>query len=425
MKHLIIGAGAAGITAAEELRRLDATASIVVLDGEGEGPYSRMAIPYFLAHEIDENGTRMRHDPVHYHAARIEIVKGRAVRLDAAARSVRLEDGRSLEYDRLLIATGSVPTREKLDGIDLPGVHTCWTLADARALMADLRPGARIVQMGAGFVGCIIIKGLVARGADLTVLVRSGRMVSRMMPPKASDMIANWCRSHGVRVMGKTQAARIDRDGGALKVTLTTGEVLPADIYLSVVGVKPGIDFLEGSGIAIDSGIVVDEHMRTNLPGVFAAGDVAEARERVSGKPLVNAIQPNAVEQGRIAAANMAGGHGTFAGSLAMNVLDTLGLISGSFGQWAGVEGGEGVEFSDEAAYKYLSLQFHGDVLVGATSIGFTEHMGALRGLIQARIPLGEWKGRLLDDPSLFMDAYLASVRHEHAIPGHGAMPVR
>ena len=425
MKHLIIGAGAAGITAAEELRRLDATASIVVLDGEGEGPYSRMAIPYLLSHEIDENGTRMRHDPVHYHAARIEIVKGRAARLDPAARTVHLEGGRTLAYDRLLIATGSVPTREKIEGIDLPGVHTCWTLADARALMADLRPGVRIVQMGAGFVGCIIIKGLVARGAELTVLVRSGRMVSRMMPPKASDMIANWCRAHGVSVMGKTQAARIDRDGSALKVTLTTGEVLPADVYLSVVGVKPGIAFLAGSGIAIDSGIVVDEHMRTNLPGVFAAGDVAEARERISGKPLVNAIQPNAVEQGRIAAANMAGGHGAFAGSLAMNVLDTLGLISGSFGQWAGVEGGEGVEFADEAGYKYLSLQFHGDVLVGATCIGFTEHMGALRGLIQGRIALGEWKDRLRDDPSLFMDAYLASMRHEHAIPGAGTLPVR
>jgi NAD(P)H-nitrite reductase large subunit len=414
MRHLIIGAGAAGITAAEELRRLDPLAQISVLDGEGEGPYSRMAIPYFLAAEIADNGTRMRRDAAHFREQHIEIERGRAARLDAAARTVHLEDGRALGYDRLLIATGSVPTRENIPGIDLPGVHTCWTLADARALVQAIRPGTRVVQMGAGFVGCIILKGLLARGAALTVLIRSGRMVSRMMPPKASEIIAQWCEARGIRIMPKTQAARIDRDGTALKVMLTTGEVLPADIYLSVVGVGPGIAFLEGSGIAIGNGIVVDEHMRTNLPDVYAAGDVAEAVDRLSGKPLVNAIQPNAVEQGRVAAANMAGGHMPFAGSLAMNVLDTLGLVSMSFGQWNGVapeQGGSGVELVDAENFRYLGLQFQDDVLIGATGIGHTEHVGALRGLIQTRTHLGKWKRALIEDPSAYMEAYLAVTR--------------
>jgi NAD(P)H-nitrite reductase large subunit len=411
MKHLIIGAGAAGMTAAEQLRKLDSSASITVLDGEGEGPYARMAIPYLLSNQIGEEGTRLRRDPDHYKKLRIDIEKTRATALDAAVRTVRLADGRTLSYDRLLIATGSVPSREKIEGIDLPGVHACWTLADARAIIASLRPGTRIVQMGAGFVGCIIIHGLVSRGAQLTILVRSGRMVSRMMPPKASEMIANWCESKGVRVLGKTQAARIERDGNALKVTLTTGEALPADVYLSVVGVKPGIDFLAGSGIAIENGIVVDERMRTNLPGVYAAGDVAEARDCIYGKPLVNAIQPNAVEQARIAAINMAGGETDFIGSLAINVLDTMGLISCSFGQWEGEEGGEGVELLDEARNRYLSLKFKNDVLIGATSIGWTDHIGALRGLIQTRVRLGVWKDRLLEDPTAFMAAYLATAQ--------------
>lgn len=417
MKHLIIGAGAAGMTAAEELRRLDPLAEIVVLDGEGEGPYSRMAIPYFLSAEIDAEGTRMRHDASHYGRQKIVIEKGRAARLDATAREVHLEDGRRLAYDRLLIATGSVPTRERIPGIDLPGVHTCWTLADAKTLVATIKPGSRVVQMGAGFVGCIILKGLLARGADLIVLVRSGRLVSRMMPPRASEMIGRWCATRGVRIMGKTQAAKIERDGTALKVTLTTGEVLPADVYLSVVGVAPGIEFLTGSGIAIGNGIVVDEHMRTNLPGVFAAGDVTEARDRLTGKPLVNAIQPNAVEQGRVAAANMAGGHMPFAGSLAMNVLDTLGLVAMSFGQWWGVpeaEGGAGVELVDDEHFRYLSLQFQNDVLIGATGIGHTEHVGALRGLIQTRMPLGDWKRVLMEDPSAYMAAYLALTQKPH-----------
>jgi NAD(P)H-nitrite reductase large subunit len=409
MRHVIIGAGAAGITAADQLRKLDAQASITVLDGEGEVPYARMTIPYLLSDRIGEDGTRLRHDPDHYRDLRIDIEKQRAAAVDTSARTVRLADGRLIPYDRLLIATGSVPSREKIDGIDLPGVHTCWTLADARAIVAEMRPGARVVQMGAGFVGCIIIEPLVSRGAQLTILVRSGRMVSRMMPPKASEMIASWCESKGVRIMGKTQAERIERAGDALKVTLTTGETLAADVYLSVVGVKPGIGFLAGSGIAIESGILVDEHLRTNVPGVYAVGDVAESRDRLYGQYQINAIQPNAVEQARIAAINMAGGDNEFVGSLAINILDTLGLISCSFGQWQGEEGGQGVEVVDVDKHQYLSLQFGDDHLVGATTVGFTDHVGALRGLIQGKVKLGEWRERLLADPSLFMSAYLAA----------------
>jgi len=413
MRHVIIGAGAAGIMAAEVLRRLDAKADITVLDGEGEVPYARMAIPYLLSDKIGEEGVRLRHDPEHYRSLRIDIVKGHAAAVDTAARTVRLSDDRVIPYDRLLIATGSVPNRESIEGMDLPGVHTCWTLADARAIAAEIHPGARIVQMGAGFVGSIIIQSLVSRGAQLTILVRSGRMVSRMMPPKASEMIARWCEAHGVRVMGKTQTARIERDGEALKVTLTTGETLPADIYLSVVGVKPGLDFLAGSGVAVEGGILVDEHLRTNVPGIYAAGDVAESRDSLYGKYQINAIQPNAVEQARIAAVNMAGGDTPFIGSLAINVLDTIGLISCSFGQWQGEPGGQGVEQVEEADYRYLSLQFGGDHLVGATTVGFTDHVGALRGLIQGKVKLGPWRERLLADPSLFMEAYLATAEKQ------------
>lgn len=410
MRYVVIGAGPAGITAAETLRKHDADAPVTVLDGEGERPYARMAIPYLLSKRIGEDGTRLRRDPEHFRKLGIDIVAQRAVAVDTASQKVRLADGRALPYDRLLIATGSQPSREDVEGVDLPGVHACWTLADARAILASVGPGTRVVQMGAGFVGCIILQGLASRGADLTVLIRSGRMVSRMMPPQASDMIARWCTARGVKIKGKTQTARIERDGKGLRISTTTGEVLPADVYLSVVGVKPGIDFLAGSGVQIREGIVVDERMRTNVPGVYAAGDAAESRDCLYGRYQINAIQPNAVEQAHIAATNMAGGDSEFAGSLAINVLDTLGLISCSFGQWQGEEGGQGVELIDAANNRYLSLQFSGDRLIGATAVGRTDHIGALRGLIQHRVPLGAWRDRLLADPSQFMAAYLATM---------------
>jgi NAD(P)H-nitrite reductase large subunit len=410
-RYLILGAGAAGVTAAEVLRKHDAAAAITLVNGEDEPPYARMAIPYVLSGKIPAAGTFLRHEPAHYERLGIRLAKGRARSLDAAAHTVRLDDDTLLEYDRLLVATGSHPTREAVPGIDLPGVHTCWTLGDVRAILDTVKPGCRVVQMGAGFVGCIIMEGLVKRGAQLTVMVRSGLMVSRMIHPTAGDMIRRWCELKGVRILGKTQTAAIARSGAALEITTSRGDVLPADLYLSAVGVKPNIEWLAGSGIAVDDGLVVDDLMQTSFADVYAAGDVAAAIDCVTGRRQINAIQPNAVEQGRIAALNMAGCPTSFQGSFAFNILDTLGLVSSSFGAWQGVPGGESGELVDEAHWRFLRLEFLGDRLVGANAVGFLDHLGALRGLIEGKVGLGHWKPRLLENPSRIMEAYLATAQ--------------
>ena len=275
MRHLIIGAGPAGVTAAETIARIDPGGEISVLCGEAEAPYARMTIPYLLAGRIQESGTRIRPDPAHYQRLGIRLLQGRAVAVDPAARSVALAGGRSLPYDRLLVATGSSPTLQRIPGIDLPGVHTCWTLEDARQLLRLARPGTRVVQMGAGFVGCIIMQGLVSMQVDLTILVRSGRMVSRMMNPAASAMIRRWCEAKGVRIRVETLPEAITRADGELRIHLGGGETLAADLYLCLVGVKPALGFLAGSGVATGTGILVDAAMRTSVPGIYAAGDVA------------------------------------------------------------------------------------------------------------------------------------------------------
>lgn len=409
MRHLIIGSGPAGVVAAETLRKADPAAEITLLCGEGEPPYSRMAIPYLLKGEIPEAGTHLRQDAGHYDRLRIQLVQARAQSVDTKARTVGLVDGRRLPYDRLLIATGSRPSRETIPGMDLPGVHSCWTLEDARALLAQARPGTRVVQMGAGFVGCIIMEGLLSRGVDLTILVRSGYMVRRMMNPTASGLIRRWCEGHGVKILTRTQPQELRLQDDALQVDLGGGRVLPADLYLSAVGVDPNLGFLEGSGIEIGQGILVDGSLQSSVPGIYAAGDVAEATDCLTGRRQLNAIQPNAVEQGRIAALNMAGKPAQFRGSFVFNVLTTLGLVSSSFGEWQGVPGGEAAEALDEARYRYLNLQFDGDRLVGANCVGFADHVGAFRGLIEGRVKLGRWKQRLMDDPTQIMKAYLAA----------------
>jgi NAD(P)H-nitrite reductase large subunit len=411
MKHLIIGNGPAGVVAAETLRKHAPGDTVTLLGDEPSPPYSRMAIPYLLMGNIDERGTWLRKDDGHFGRLGIALKAGRARAVDATAREAVLETGEVLPWDRLLIASGSRPNRPPVPGIDLPGVHPCWTLDDARAIMARAGKGARVLQMGAGFIGCIIMEALAARGVELTVVEMGDRMVPRMMTPGAGGLIKSWCEGKGIRVITSDRLTGIEQAGGALAATLQDGRRIAADLVIVATGVVPNTGYLDGSGVVCDHGVLVDERMETNIRGIFAAGDVSRAPEFDTGRKIAYAIQPTAVDQARVAALNMAGLDTVATGALAMNVLDTLGLVASSFGQWQGVpeaEGGASVEVRDDGAFRYLRLEFKGDRLIGATSLGLTEHVGVIRGLIQGRVALGPWKDRLMADPTKLMDAYLA-----------------
>ena len=429
MKHVILGAGPAGVIAAETLRKHAPNDDITLIGDEPEPPYSRMAIPYLLIGKVGEDGTHLRHTAGHFERLRINLRRGcRAQKVDVQQRCVVLDDGSSVPFDKLLIATGSSPATPPIPGIQGPGVHPCWTLADARAIMALAKPGARVLQMGAGFIGCIIMEALAMRGVKLSVVEMGDRMVPRMMGPTAGGMIKDWCEKKGVAVYTGARVDAIERDaaqGAAMRVRLSTGQVLDADLVISATGVKPNIGFLEHSGVRCLLGVLTDEHLQTNVPGVYAAGDCAEAFDKVSGQTIVSAIQPNAAEQARVAAMNMAHRGSTplaeLKGVTQINVLDTLGLISASFGKWDGVPGGQQVELVDQGGAdgkaKLLSLQFSGDQLVGCNSVGWTDHVGVMRGLVEGQVKLSaEWKQRLLDDPTLLMEAYLANAQAQDAM---------
>ncbi|HRK37781.1 MAG TPA: FAD-dependent oxidoreductase [Burkholderiaceae bacterium] len=429
--HIIIGAGPAGVIAAETIRKQAPADRITLIGDEPDAPYSRMAIPYLLMGNINESGTYLRKSISHYADLRIERVTTRVTAVDSAARKLSLADGSSLAFDTLLIASGSKPAQPPVPGIDLPNVHTCWTLEDARAIMAKATPGARVVQMGAGFIGCIIMEALASRGVKLSVVEMGDRMVPRMMGPAAGGMIRRWVEAKGVAVHTGARVDRIElpqpglleRVGaaiglgeagvpqGPMQVKLSTGAVIEADLVISATGVKPAMGFLEGSGVLCLQGVLTDEHMQTNVPGIYAAGDCAEAFDQVSGKTIVSAIQPNAADQAYVAAMNMVGKAAVLKGVTQINVLDTLGLISASFGNWEGVPGGQHAELVDLPNHKALSLQFDGDVLVGCNSVGWTQHVGVMRGLVEGRVKLGDWKDRLLDDPTQLMPAYLATAQ--------------
>jgi NAD(P)H-nitrite reductase large subunit len=423
MHHVIIGGGPAGVIAAETIRKQAPHDNITIISDEAVPAYSRMAIPYLLIGNVKEDGTYLRKDPDHLKKLHINWVQTVVKQVDSATKKIALNSGIEVTFDTLLIATGSHPIKPPIPGIDSKGVHTCWTMEDARHIMAQANKGSRVLQLGAGFIGCIIMEALAARGVKLSVVEMGDRMVPRMMGPTAGGMIRNWVQGKGVEVFTATKVESIEA-GTPLKVKLSNGKTVEADLVISAAGVRPAIGFLKDSGVTCLLGVLTDAHMQTNVPGIFAAGDCAEAFDKVTGKTIVSAIQPNAAEQARVAGMNMVAYgrgktmHAELKGVTQINVLDTLGLISTSFGDWQGQPGGEHFELTDLKKGKHLSLQFKDDVLVGCNSVGWTEHVGVMRGLVEGKVKLGEWKSHLKADPTKLMEAYLASAQGQQAWAG-------
>jgi NADPH-dependent 2,4-dienoyl-CoA reductase/sulfur reductase-like enzyme len=408
MQHIIIGAGPAGVIAAETLRKADPDADISIIGDEPEPPYSRMAIPYYLMENIGEAGTYLRDPDQHFKSQNIEVVQQRVDKIDASVKQVSLADGSTRGYDKLLIATGSHPISPPIPGLDLPQVHSCWTLEDARNIIKLAQPGSNVVLIGAGFIGCIILEALVKRGIKLAVVEAGNRMVPRMLDENAGGLLESWCKKEGIDVHSSCTvdgiAAAADDQ---VEVSLSDGDKLSAALVITATGVKANIDLLEGTGIETDQGILVNRCMQSSNADIYAAGDVAQGVDFSTGNQEVQAIQPTATDHGRIAALNMAGQGSEHHGTLNMNILDTVGLISCSFGLWMGVEGGESSQLYNAEEYQYINLQFDGDHLVGASAVGKTQHIGVLRGLIESKIHLGKWKQRLLKDPTAIMEAYV------------------
>jgi len=410
MQYVIVGVGPAGITACETIRKMEPNAEISLVTGQNEPPYSRMAIPYLLEEKISESGTYLRHDIYHFNQLKVKIIHDSALKIDCLNKDISLESGNNIKYDKLLLATGASPISPPIPGIDLDAVRNCWTLDDARHIAEKATQGSSVVLMGAGFIGCIILESLVKRGVKLTVVEMGDRMVPRMLDDTAGGMLKSWCESKGVTILTGHQVTSINEKESGLTVEIKDSQSLDADLVICATGVKSNIDFLTGSGIEIDQGVKVNQFLQTNIENVYAAGDVAQGKDFSDNSWHVQAIQPTAVEHGRIAGLNMVDSESCeHHGSINMNILDTLGLISTSFGQWMGVPGGEQSILLDKKRHKYLNLQFDGECLVGLTSLGHTDNIGVVRGLIRGKVKLGNWKERLMQDPSRLMEAYLAT----------------
>jgi NAD(P)H-nitrite reductase large subunit len=420
-RHVIVGSGTAGMNAITTIREVDHGASEIVLVSM-ERPYSRMVLPYFLARDITEshvftaNPSRLAQLKVTAHLGR------RAASLDTAAKQLTLDNSTVLDYDDLLIATGSSAVRAPVPGADGEGVHSFWTLEQARGVLKGIKVGTHVVMVGAGFIAFTILNSILKLGAKLSIVEIAPQILPRMIDRTGAEIVEAWLKRHGVDVRTGAHVQAIEDVGGRKRLRFEESADLDADLVIMATGIRPNLDWLDGSGIEVNRGVRVDDHLRSNVPNVYAAGDVAEGRDFVTGERAVHAIEPTAMEHGRIVGANMAGHPLAYRGSLLINIVDVVHLEIASFGAWDSTAAEEyGAVKADRPAYRKLLWQ--GDRLVGAiilgvsTDIWTTNDVGMLKGLVQVGAGLGAWKDHLRRNPFDIKKAFLASRTTARLLP--------
>src|SRR5439155_22733125 len=412
-RHLIIGGGTAGMNAIRTIREEEGERSEIVLVS-AERPYSRMVLPYYLDRSIAESHVFTATPRVLADWGVKAQVGRRATALDTKANVCTLDDGTTVEYDDCLIATGSSAVKAPVDGADGRGVHSFWTLDEARAVLAEIRPGSHVVMVGAGFIAFTILNSILALGATLTIVEVAPRILPRMIDDTGAGLVEAWLKRHGVKVRTGVRLTKIADVKGRPRLSFTAGGDLVADVVIMATGIRTNLDWLKGSGVRVNQGVVVDDHLRSSVPNVYAAGDVAEGRDLISQTNAVHAIEPTAQEHGRIVGANMAGKDVRYRGSLIINIVEVCHLDVASFGAWddAKAETASGVK-ADRPAYR--RLLWRGDRLIGAIILGpssdiwTTNDVGMLKGLVQSGVALGSWKAHLKKNPFDIKLAFIAT----------------
>jgi len=415
-KHVIVGGGPVATNAIETIRQFDSGASQITLVCD-EPAHSRMALPYWLSGQIPREQTHTGDDAYFQKLSVDALIGTRANSLDVAGKTLSLDNGQTLEFDKLLIATGASPVALSIPGADLPGVQSLWTLDHTDRLLAATqsleRP--RVLMIGAGFIGFIVLNAMHKRGWALTVVEREAHVLPRMLDADAAAIVESWLTNKGIQLHCGTSVQSIAAaDDGALRVELDDSSTVIVDRVIVAVGITPNLELVQGTGIDVKDGIVVNQHMQTSVADVYAGGDVAQGPTLYGGDPEIHSIQPTAVDHGRVAGANMAGQDVSYPGSLSMNILDTCGLQNASFGNWAD-HAAEALTISNTDGHVYRKLLWSDDEITGAVFVGQANDLGMLtdvgmvKGIMQTRTALGPWKTYLKENSFDIRRAYVAT----------------
>jgi 3-phenylpropionate/trans-cinnamate dioxygenase ferredoxin reductase component len=306
--YVIVGGSLAGATAAVTLREEGADGSVTMIGAERESPYERPPLSKgYLRGEVPFDKSLVR-PPSFYGEHDIEMMVGvRAARINMSERVVELENGRRVPFGLLLIATGGRNRRLSIPGSELEGIHTLRTVDDADRIKAEMRPGRRVVVVGMGFIGSEVAASLRAKDLDVVVIEPAKTPLFRVLGEAVGQSIADLHRAHGVRPIFEDTVSAFEGDQRVERVVTKGGLVLECDFVVAGIGIEPVVDILDGTGIHVDNGVVVDQYCQTSVPGIYAAGDVANHYHPVFERQIRVEHWQNAIKQGAAAARNMLG----------------------------------------------------------------------------------------------------------------------
>lgn len=396
MYYVIIGNSAAGIAAASSIGERDPGGAVTILSDESHPSYYRPLIA-----SIIENG----HGLPSLLRDRETIPRNVVVRLGTRVRailpkekSLTLDGGEEVTYGRLLIATGSSAARLSVPGLSGLGVHVVRTIADAEAVKTDAESAHRTVVVGGGRVGIKTALALCHRGLSVTVVELGDRVVPLQFDEAAARIVGRALEAQGIRIIFRRSVQDVQRLNGRIgAVGLTDGTSLKADLIVVAVGIKPNAQLAAEAGLKVEAGVVVNDFMQTTNPDIFAAGDVAQTRDIVTGKSIIAGTWTDAVAMGRVAGTNMAGGNATYAGSLAVqNAFEPAGVPTVSVGLIDPPDEAQYQVYSDLRGDEYRKLVIKEDRLIGALMVGNIEAAGVYTGLIKRQAPVGAFLDTLL-----------------------------
>jgi NAD(P)H-nitrite reductase large subunit len=403
-KYVIVGASAAGIGAVEVIRDVDPDGSITVISEEECPQYSRPMISDFVSGKVTFQKMMCREDDF-WKENGIQALTGQTVvGLNLAEKYVVLNNGERVSYEKLLIATGGKPFVPKMEGSDKEGVFTFTSLSDAERLAAKLENSKNVVVVGAGLIGVSVTEALVKRGLKVTLVELQEKILSLLLDAKGSDIMENVIRKAGVTIITGQSVQRItgkpDNDRIVGGVILTKGDQVPCDVVIVAIGVIPRTELVVGTDVKLNRGIMVNNHMETTVPDVYASGDVAETWDFTLNQNRLLPLWPLAVAEGKVAGYNMAGKKTEYAGGTNMSSLKYFDVPVISIGVTDPKEETtyEILVKHDASRNLYKKIVLKDNVIVGITFVNDVERAGTLFHLMKNRVNVKKFKRDLVSD---------------------------
>lgn len=405
-KYVIIGASAAGLGAVEAIREVDILGTITVITEETCSHYSRPMISDFVSGKADINKVNCRTDDFWKQNGVEALIGKKAIALNFTEKTVQLESGDKIPYEKLLIATGGKPFVPKMDGSDKDGVFTFTTIKDAQLLAAkiDAIKAKNAVVIGAGLIGISVTEALVKRNLKVTMVELQGKILSLLLDAKGSDIVEAVVRNAGVNIVTGQSVQKIigrpDSESMVGGVILTNGDQILTDLVIVAIGVIPRTELVAGSAIKMNRGIVVDSQMQTSVPDVYASGDVAETYDFILNQNRLLPLWPLAVLEGKTAGYNMAGKKSEYSGGTNMSSLKYFGIpiVSIGLANFKDDPTLEVIVKEDPANHVYKKIVLRNNVIMGMTLVNCIERAGVLFYLMKNAINVKRFKQELLSD---------------------------